>query len=132
MTRTKEIVWSKRFDRKLDDIFEVQDEIVRSVTQAILGEIELASLNRAKRTPTQNMSSYEFLLRGKEGHHAIDKEANAHALEMFDKAIEADPANAQAYAWKACTMGQALGRGWIEKSLEEVMPEFNNLPQNPM
>ena len=62
---TKEIVWSKRFDRKLDDIFEVQDEIVRSVTQAILGEIELASLNRAKRKPTQNMSSYEFLLRGK-------------------------------------------------------------------
>ena len=124
---TKEIVWSKRFDRNLDDIFEVQDEIVRSVTQAILGEIELASLNRAKRKPTQNMSSYEFLLRGKEGHHAIDKEANAHALEMFDKAIEADPANAQAYAWKACTMGQALGRGWIEKSLEEVMPEFNKL-----
>ena len=124
---TKEIVWSKRFDRKLDDIFEVQDEIVRSVTQAILGEIELASLNRAKRKPTQNMSSYEFLLRGKEGHHAIDKDANAHALEMFDKAIEADSANAQAYAWKACTMGQALGRGWIEKSLEEVMPEFNKL-----
>jgi len=73
------------------------------------------------------MSSYEFLLRGKEGHHAIDKDANAHALEMFDKAIEADSANAQAYAWKACTMGQALGRGWIEKSLEEVMPEFNKL-----
>ena len=124
---TKEIVWSKRFDRNLDDIFEVQDEIVRSVTQAILGEIELASLNRAKRKPTQNMSSYEFLLRGKEGHHAIDKEANANALEMFDKAIDSDPNNAQAYAWKACTMGQAFGRGWIQKPLEEVMPEFNKL-----
>ena len=124
---TKEIVWSKRFDRNLDDIFEVQDEIVRSVTQAILGEIELASLNRAKRKPTENMSSYEFLLRGKEGHHAIDAEANANALEMFDKAIEADPNNAQAYAWKACTMGQALGRGWIQKSLEDAMPEFNDL-----
>lgn len=124
---TKEIVWSKRFDRNLDDIFEVQDEIVRSVTQAILGEIELASLNRAKRKPTENMSSYEFLLKGKEGHHAIDAEANANALKMFDKAIEADPNNSQAYAWKACTMGQALGRGWIQKSLEEVMPDFNNL-----
>ena len=124
---TKEIVWSKRFDRNLDDIFEVQDEIVRSVTQAILGEIELASLNRAKRKPTQNMSSYEFLLRGKEGQHAIDKEVNANALEMFDKAIDSDPNNAQAYAWKACTMGQAFGRGWIQKPLEEVMPEFNKL-----
>jgi tetratricopeptide (TPR) repeat protein len=110
----------------------VQDEIVRSVTQAILGEIELASLNRAKRKPTENMSSYEFLLRGKEGHHAIDKEANANALEMFDKAIESDPSNAQAYAWKACTMGQALGRGWLPKTLEEIMPEFNGLMNNAL
>jgi len=127
---TKEIVWSKRFDRKLDDIFEVQDEIVRSVTQAILGEIELASLNRAKRKPTQNMSSYEFLLRGKEGHHAIDKDANAHALEMFDKAIEADSANAQAYAWKACTLGQRMSRGYATESFEELFPTFQELISN--
>ena len=126
-TDNKEILWSKRFDRALHDIFEVQDEIVRNVTQAILGEIELASLNRAKRKPTENMSSYEFLLRGKEGHHEFNAEANEHALRMFDKAIEADPENAQAYAWKACTLGQALGRGFIDRSFDEVMPEFTSL-----
>tara|TARA_B100001057_G_C22831306_1_gene943516 strand:- start:344 stop:2149 length:1806 start_codon:yes stop_codon:yes gene_type:complete len=126
-TDNKEILWSKRFDRALHDIFEVQDEIVRNVTQAILGEIELASLNRAKRKPTENMSSYEFLLKGKEGHHEFSAEANARALHMFDKAIEADPENAQAYAWKACTLGQALGRGFIDRSFDEVTPEFNSL-----
>ena len=126
-TDTKEILWSKRFDRALHDIFEVQDEIVRNVTQAILGEIELASLNRAKRKPTENMSSYEFLLRGKEGHHEFNAEANAHALLMFDKAIESDPENAQAYAWKACTLGQAVARGYIDRSFDEVMPEFSSL-----
>ena len=125
--QNKEIFWSKRFDRDLDDIFEVQDEIVRSVTQAILGEIEVASLNRAKRKPTENMTSYEFLLKGKEGHHSITAEANANALKMFDAAIKADPENAQAYAWKACTMGQGLGRGFIKRPMEEVMPEFSNL-----
>jgi adenylate cyclase len=124
---TKEITWSKRFDRDIDDIFEVQDEIVRSVTQAILGEIEIASLSRAKRKPTGNMTSYEFLLKGKEGHHTISAEANANALEMFDSAIAADPENAQAYAWKACTLGQGLGRGFIQRPFEEVLPEFNNL-----
>ena len=129
---SQEMIWSKRFDRDLDDIFEVQDEIVRSVTQAILGEIELASLSRAKRKPTENMTSYEFLLRGKEGHHAIDPNANANALEFFDKAIEADPDNAQAYAWKACTMGQAFGRGWINRPFEEVMPEFSKLMENAL
>ena len=97
---------------------------MRNVTQAILGEIELASLNRAKRKPTENMSSYEFLLRGKEGHHEFNAEANAHALLMFDKAIESDPENAQAYAWKACTLGQAVARGYIDRSFDEVMPNF--------
>ena len=124
---TQEVLWSKKFDRTLDDIFEVQDEIVRSVIKEILGEIELASLNRAKRKPTENMSSYEFLLKGKEGHHTLTAEANANALKMFDAAIEADPENAQAYAWKACTLGQAMVRGYVDKPMQEIMPEFSNL-----
>ena len=124
---TQEVLWSKKFDRTLDDIFEVQDEIVRSVIKEILGEIELASLTRAKRKPTENMSSYEFLLKGKEGHHTLTPEANANALKMFDAAIEADPDNAQAYAWKACTLGQAMVRGYVDKPMQEIMPEFSNL-----
>ncbi len=124
---TQEVLWSKKFDRTLDDIFEVQDEIVRSVIKEILGEIELASLTRAKRKPTENMSSYEFLLKGKEGHHTLTAEANANALKMFDAAIEADPDNAQAYAWKACTLGQAMVRGYVDKPLQEIMPEFSDL-----
>ena len=124
---TQEVLWSKKFDRTLDDIFEVQDEIVRSVIKEILGEIELASLSRAKRKPTENMSSYEFLLKGKEGHHTLTAEANADALKMFDAAIEADPENAQAYAWKACTLGQAMVKGYVDKPMQEIMPEFSNL-----
>ena len=124
---TQEVLWSKKFDRTLDDIFEVQDEIVRSVIKEILGEIELASLTRAKRKPTENMSSYEFLLKGKEGHHTLTPEANANALKMFDAAIEADPNNAQAYAWKACTLGQAMVRGYVDKPMQEIMPEFSDL-----
>ena len=73
------------------------------------------------------MSSYEFLLKGKEGHHTLTAEANANALEMFDAAIEADPDNAQAYAWKACTLGQAMVRGYVDKPMQEIMPEFSNL-----
>jgi adenylate cyclase len=102
----------------------VQDEIVRGVTTEVLGEIELASLNRSKRKPTENMTSYEYLLRGKEGHHTISAEANATALKMFDAAIEADPNNAQAYAWKACTLGQAMVRGYDDRPMPQVMSEF--------
>ena len=120
--QNSEILWSKRFDRVLDDIFEVQDEIVRSVVNQILGEIEVSSLERAKRKPTENMNSYEFLLRGKELHHQFESAANAEALLMFEAAIKSDPQNAQAYAWKACTLGQAMARGFSDTPSDELFP----------
>ena len=128
-TGSGQILWSKKFDRSLDDIFEVQDEIVRNVTQEILGEIELLSLQRAKRKPTENMNSYEFLLRGKELHHQFNKEANQEALKMFDSAIKSDPDNAQAYAWKACTLGQAMVRQFTDMKMEEAFTECSSLIQ---
>jgi len=126
-TESDDIKWSQRFDRSLDDIFDIQDEIVRSVVHKILGEIELISLQRAKRKPTENMSSYEYLLKGKELHHRFDKDANAEALIMFDQAISLDPNNAQAYAWKACTLGQAFARNYIDDTFEELAPIWDNL-----
>ena len=54
-----------------------------------MGEIELVSLQRAKRKPTENVSSYEFLLKGKEMHHQSESASNKLVLEMFDAAIAA-------------------------------------------
>ena len=107
-------VWRDRYDRVIEDVFDLQDEIVRTITISILGEIEISSLQRAKRKATENISSYESLLRGKEMHHKFTREANSQALEFFDQAIEADPSNAQAYAWRACTIGQGIFRGFLE------------------
>ncbi len=112
--KDESVVWSNKYDRVLEDIFDVQDEIVRKISIALLGEIEINSLQRSKRKPTENMTSYEYLLRGKEKHHLFNKESNSEALKYFDKAIEADSNNAQAYAWKVCTLGQAMFRGYLE------------------
>ena len=101
----------------------MQDEIVRKISITLLGEIEISSLQRSKRKPTENISSYEYLLRGKENHHKFTKEANAEALANFDKAIEADSTNAQAYAWKVCTLGQAMFRGFSDRKMEEIFAE---------
>ena len=117
------IIWSNKYDRVIEDIFDLQDEIVRKISIALLGEIEVSSLQRSKRKPTENISSYEYLLRGKDNHHKFTKEANIEALKNFDKAIEADSSNAQAYAWKVCTLGQAMFRGFSDKSLDEIMSE---------
>ena len=121
--RDDSIIWSNKYDRVLDDIFDLQDEIVRKISITLLGEIEISSLQRSKRKPTENISSYEYLLRGKEKHHQFTKEANGEALEYFDKAIQADPNNAQAYAWKVCTLGQAMFRGFSDKETDILFAE---------
>ncbi|MDC0093743.1 adenylate/guanylate cyclase domain-containing protein [Alphaproteobacteria bacterium] len=117
------IIWSNKYDRVLEDIFDLQDEIVRKISIALLGEIEISSLQRSKRKPTENISSYEYLLRGKENHHKFTKEANVEALANFDKAIKADSNNAQAYAWKVCTLGQSMFRGFSDREASELMKE---------
>ena len=107
------VLWSQKYDRVMDDIFDIQDQIVRAITIRLLGEIELNSLGRAKRKPTENISSYEFLLRAKEQHHLFTAEANKKALEFIDKAILLDEGNAQAHAWKTCTLGQGMYREYF-------------------
>ena len=112
------VLWSQKYDRVMEDVFDIQDQIVRAITIRLLGEIELNSLGRAKRKPTENISSYEFLLRAKEQHHLFTSEANKKALEFIDKAILLDEGNAQAHAWKTCTLGQAMYREYL--SPEEI------------
>jgi len=122
-------IWSERYDRTMDDVFEVQDEIVRKVMVALVGKLETASLERAKRKPTESLTSYEYLLRGRDFHHKFSKDGVFSALEMLDKSIEADPDNAQAYAWKACSIGQGLFNGYIEADFNETLAEGKNMIQ---
>ncbi len=111
-----DVLWKERYDRSFEDVFEVQDEIVKNVMFSIVGEIELKTLDRAERKPTQNLSSYENLLKGRVLHHKYSKEYHPKALEYFNKAIEQDPNNGAAYAWKACTIGGGLKRGFLKES----------------
>ena len=119
-------IWSKKFDKILEDIFDVQDEIVRQISNTLLGEIELSSLERAHRKPTENLTSYELLLKGKVLHHKIEKESLLSAVATFDEAIKADENNGQAYAWKACALGQGLFRGFIEGEMSEIWGQAEN------
>ena len=122
------VIWGNKYDRVKEDIFDIQDEIVRKITISLIGEIELSSLERAKRKPTENMNSYECLLKGKELHHKFTKEDNQECIKALDQSIKADSNNSQAFAWKACALGQAFGRGYREDTdtlMEEIMDNIN-------
>ena len=117
------VIWSNKYDRINTDIFEIQDEIVTKIIRCIVGEIEITSLKRAHRKPTENMTSYEYTLKGRALNQKFDKEANAEAIRMLDAAIEADNTNPLPYSWKACTLGQAMTLGFKERN-DENMEEF--------
>ena len=125
-------IWSERYDRTMDDVFEVQDEIVRKVIVMLVGKLEMAGLERAKRKPTENLTSYEYLLRGRDFHHKFSKEGVLSAIEMLDKSIEADPNNALAYAWRACSIGQGMGQGYLEGNLEDILADAKSMIQKSL
>ena len=117
------VIWSNKFDRSNEDIFEIQDEIVTKIVTCLVGEIEISSLKRAHRKPTNNMTSYEYTLRGRALNQQFEKNANAEAIKMLDAAIEADKTNPLPYSWKACTIGQSMALGFREDN-DKTMADF--------
>ncbi len=106
-------VWAERYDRELTDIFDLQDELTRGIVALLPGRVESFEARRIARRPPEDMAAYELLLAGKIHHHRFTKQDNLEALDLMDRAIALDPGYAAAWAWKACLLGQALGRGFL-------------------
>ncbi|MBI1942211.1 MAG: adenylate/guanylate cyclase domain-containing protein [Betaproteobacteria bacterium] len=107
-------VWAERYDRELDDIFALQDEVTSAIVATLPGRMEADARGRAERKQTGNMAAYECVLEAKVLHHRSKREDNAKAQELIERAIELDPKYAHAHAWKACILGQQWGYGWCE------------------
>lgn len=106
-------LWAERYDRQLEDIFAIQDELTSAIVAVLPGRVEAAARERARPQRTGNMAAYECVLTGKILHHRNTAADNAEALRMLDRAIDLDPKYAHAHAWKACTLGQAWVRGYL-------------------
>ncbi len=105
-------VWAERYDRKLEDIFAIQDEVTCAIVATLAGRVEAATHDRAKRKLTDNMAAYECVLAAKVRHHRSTREDNAEAQRLLDRALALDPDYAHAHAWKACVLGQAWTHDW--------------------
>jgi adenylate cyclase len=107
-------LWAERYDRDLEDIFAIQDEMTKAIVAVLPGRVEAATRDRAARKPTHNMAAYECVVAGKVLHHRSNPQDNAEALRLVSRAVELDPKYAHAHAWKACILGQSWTYGWCD------------------
>jgi len=127
-TATDGHVWAERYDRKLDDIFAVQDEITTAIVATLPGRLEAAQQDQLVRMKPSNMAAYECTLAAKVLHHKSTREDNVEALVLIDRALALDPDYAHAHAWRGCILGQGYSNGWTkepEAIFKEVMVELD-------
>jgi len=121
-------IWAERYDRKIEDIFAIQDEVTCAIVGTLPGRIEAARHERAKHKPTENMAAYEYVLAGKILHHRSTPDDNVEAQHLLDRAIALDPKYAHAHAWKACVLGQTWVNNWCadrEVTWKQVADELH-------
>jgi TolB-like protein/Tfp pilus assembly protein PilF len=91
-------LWGERYDRELEDIFIVQDEITRAIVSALPGRLEDAGRDLAKRKQTSNITAYDRVLLGNERWRRLTRQDLAEALGHFRNAVALDPNYARAHA----------------------------------
>jgi len=97
-TQTGHSIWAERYDRELKDVFEVQDEIARSISQALRITLSPQEEKAIARKPTESAQAYDYYLRGRQYFHQFRRKGFDFARQMFARAIVIDPAYARAYA----------------------------------
>jgi serine/threonine protein kinase/Flp pilus assembly protein TadD len=101
-TRSGHTVWAQRFDREMADVFEVQDEIARSIAQAFRINLSPQEQKKIASKPTENSVAYDYYLRGRS---YARRESLEFALQMYEQAIRLDPNFALAHAGVAYICG---------------------------
>ena len=113
-------IWADRFDGRLGDIFNLQDQVTESVVGAIAPAVVDAEIERAKRKPTESLDAYALYLRGLARLYQFNREANDEALRLFYSAIERDPDFACAYGRAASCYADAKAFGWNSGAANEI------------
>jgi len=113
-------IWAEKYDRELEDIFAVQDEITNTVVTVIEPELSRAEQERARRKPPGDMDAWDFYQRGMWHLGMTTKESNEEAQSLFQRAVEIDPNFADGFSGMAIAHMRYLIQGWTERRDETI------------
>ena len=94
-------VWADKYDRELEDVFAVQDEVVRVIATTLIGKLRHAEHELARRKAPSSLAAYDCVVLGLNHFYKWTPDDNRKALELFRQATAIDPEYAGAYAWLA-------------------------------
>ena len=127
-------LWAERYDRHVDDVFAVQDEVAQTIASTLFGRIEDARLQLALRKPTESMAAYDFFLRGLAHFRGYEDDSNQQAAAMLERAVGLDPqfALAQSYlAFVRCAVDgyAAASRATLDAAFAMAAQAIDRDPQ---
>jgi adenylate cyclase len=108
------LLWSEHYDRAVDDVFAVQDDISRQIVSALALQVTNLEQDRAAKKPTDSLNAYDYYLRARQEFRQFTRRGNLRAQEFLGKAIDLDHEYADAYAALAWTHTKAAEMGWTE------------------
>ncbi len=91
-------VWAERYDRDLEDIFALQDEVVATIVATLPVRIEGARVEHKRQTPTDSLPAYDCILRGNKHIRSYRRQEIAEARAAYERALALDPKSALAHA----------------------------------
>ena len=121
-TSTDFPVWSERYDRQMEDVFEVQDDIARSIADALRITLTPQEQQALAAKPTDNLQAYDLYLRGRSYARRLTRQDFEFALQMFENAVSLDPTFALGHASIATVCAQyhnlyERDPKWIDRAL---------------
>ncbi len=130
-------LWGNTYKGKLDDIFDIQEQVAQQIVEALKLKLSFAEKVSLTKRPTLNAEAYDLYLRGQDQLYRLTKRSVEYAIELFEKAIELDSRYASAYAGCSSAYGQMYQLISREERFRELAQELsfkalmydNNLPE---
>jgi len=115
-------LWSDAYEKKLESVFAIQSDVAEKIANTLQVELSPEEKGQLAKKPTENLTAYDYYLKGYEYYYRYKKQDNELAIELFKQALELDPDFALAYAGLGDAYSQRVQRyGFPPTMLDEAI-----------